>query len=144
MVGISVTEAAMHLHEALLGIGLRSFAKATGGRGLHVVVPLVPKLGWNEVRALARWVADTLLAQHPEGFTANMSKTARQGRIYIDYLRNSRGATAVGAYTPRAREGAPVSTPLLWDEVKNGSKASNLVARLIQASARRAAYGPSP
>jgi bifunctional non-homologous end joining protein LigD len=75
MVGISVTEAAMHLHEALLGIGLRSFAKATGGRGSHVVVPLVPKLGWNEVRALARWVADTLVAQHPEGFTEDMSNT---------------------------------------------------------------------
>ena len=106
--------------EALLRVGLESFAKTTGGKGLHVVVPLVPKLGWNEIRAFAKWAADRFVAHRPEDFTANMAKAARQGRIYIDYLRNSRGATAVGAYTPRAREGAPVSTPLLWDEVKNG------------------------
>jgi bifunctional non-homologous end joining protein LigD len=115
-----ITEAAVHLRKALLGIGLKSFAKTTGGKGLHLVVPLVPELGWDEVRAFAKWVADSFVAQRPEDFTANMAKTARRGRIYIDYLRNSRGATAVGAYTPRAREGAPVSTPLLWDEVKNG------------------------
>ena len=84
------------------------------------MVPLVPKLGWDEIRAFAKWVADSFVAQRPEDFTANMAKAARHGRIYIDYLRNSRGATAVGAYTPRAREGAPVSTPLLWDEVKIG------------------------
>jgi bifunctional non-homologous end joining protein LigD len=115
-----VTEAAVQLREALFGIGLKSFAKTTGGKGLHVAVPLAPKLGWEEVRAFAKWVADSFVAQRPRDFTANMAKTARQGRIFIDYLRNSRGATAVGAYTPRAREGAPVSTPLLWDEVKNG------------------------
>jgi Inhibitor of apoptosis-promoting Bax1 len=103
----------MELREALLGIGLKSFAKTTGGKGLHVVVPLVPKLGWDQVRAFAKWMADSFVAQRPKDFTANMAKTARQGRIFIDYLRNSRGATAVGAYTPRAREGAPVSTPLL-------------------------------
>jgi bifunctional non-homologous end joining protein LigD len=115
-----VTEAAVQLREALFGIGLKSFAKTTGGKGLHVVVPLVPKLGWDEVRAFAKSVADSFVAQRPQDFTAKMAKTARRGHIYIDYLRNSRGATAVGAYIPRARECAPVSTPLLWDEVKNG------------------------
>jgi bifunctional non-homologous end joining protein LigD len=105
-----VTEAAVQLREALFWIGLKSFAKTTGGKGLHVVVPLVPKLGWDEVRAFAKSVADSFAAQRPQDFTANMAKTARRGRIYIDYLRNSRGATAVGAYTP-APASAPQSRP---------------------------------
>jgi bifunctional non-homologous end joining protein LigD len=115
-----VTEAAVDVREALLGIGLKSFAKTTGGKGLHVVVPLTPKLNWDEAKAFSKWAADTLTAQSPERFTANQTKKARQGRIYIDYLRNGRGATAVGAYSPRARPGAPVSTPLRWEEVENG------------------------
>jgi bifunctional non-homologous end joining protein LigD len=115
-----VTEAAIAIREALLAIGLESFAKTTGGKGLHVVVPLQPKLGWEEVKAFTKWVADQFVAQSPERFTANMAKRARRGRIYIDYLRNSRGATAIGAYSPRARRGAPVSTPLFWDEVEKG------------------------
>ena len=114
-----MTEAAVDVREALLGIGLKSFAKTTGGKGLHVVVPLTPKLQWDEAKAFTKWVADTLVAQSPGQFTANQSKKARQGRIYIDYLRNGRGATAVGAYSPRARSGAPVSTPLFWEEVEN-------------------------
>ena len=114
-----VTEAAVDVREALLGIGLKSFAKTTGGKGLHVVVPLTPKLQWDEAKAFTKWVADTLVAQSPGRFTANQSKKARQGRIYIDYLRNGRGATAVGAYSPRARPGAPVSAPLFWEEVEN-------------------------
>jgi bifunctional non-homologous end joining protein LigD len=115
-----VTEAAVDVREALAGIGLKSFAKTTGGKGLHVVIPLTPKLGWDEVKAFAKWVADSLVAQRPQDFTANMAKRARRGRIYIDYLRNGRGATAVGAYSPRARPGAPVSTPVSWEEVEQG------------------------
>ena len=115
-----VTEAAIDIREALLAIGLQSFAKTTGGKGLHVVVPLQPKLGWDEVKAFTKWVADQFVAQSPERFTANQAKRARRGRIYIDYLRNSRGATAIGTYSPRARAGAPVSTPLFWEEVEKG------------------------
>ena len=106
----------------MAAIGLQSFAKTTGGKGLHVVVPLQPKLGWDEVKNFTKWVADQIVAQSPEAFTANQSKRARRGRIYIDYLRNSRGATAIGAYSPRARPGAPVATPLSWDDVENGVK----------------------
>jgi bifunctional non-homologous end joining protein LigD len=113
-----VTEAALGIREALVAIGLQSFAKTTGGKGLHVVVPLQPKLGWDEAKNFTKWVADQIVAQSPEAFTANQSKRARRGRIYIDYLRNSRGATAIGAYSPRARPGAPVSTPLFWEEVE--------------------------
>jgi len=115
-----VTEAAIGIREALRAIGLESFAKTTGGKGLHVVVPLLPKLGWDTAKAFTKWVADQFVAQSPERFTANQAKRARQGRIYIDYLRNSRGATAIGAYSPRARPGATVSTPLFWDEVESG------------------------
>jgi len=115
-----ITEAAVDIRQALLAIGLQSFAKTTGGKGLHVVVPLQPKLGWDEVKAFTKWVADQFVAQSPERFTANQAKRARRGRIYIDYLRNSRGATAIGAYSPRARPGAPVSTPLFWEEVESG------------------------
>jgi len=115
-----VTEAAVDIRQALQAIGLQSFAKTTGGKGLHVVVPLQPKLGWDEVKAFTKWVADSFVAQSPERFTANQAKRARHGRIYIDYLRNSRGATAIGAYSPRARPGATVSTPLFWEEVEKG------------------------
>ncbi|HEX3417126.1 MAG TPA: DNA ligase D [Stellaceae bacterium] len=115
-----VTEAAIDVRDALAGIGLKSFAKTTGGKGLHVVIPLTPKLDWDQVKAFAKWLADSFVAQRPEEFTANMAKRARHGRIYIDYLRNGRGATAVGTYIPRARPGAPVSTPLFWEEVERG------------------------
>jgi bifunctional non-homologous end joining protein LigD len=115
-----VTEAALALRQALSEIGLESFVKTTGGKGLHVVVPLVPRLGWDALKAFSKWVADRFAAAFPEQFTANQALRARLGRIYIDYLRNSRGATAVGAYSPRARPGAPVSTPLAWSEVENG------------------------
>jgi bifunctional non-homologous end joining protein LigD len=115
-----VTEAAITLREALLGIGLKSFPKTTGGKGLHVVVPIAPELDWDQVREFSRWVADRFVAGHPDRFTANMAKAARAGRIFVDYLRNSRGATAIAAYSPRARPGAPVATPLFWEEVENG------------------------
>jgi DNA ligase D len=90
-----ITEAALRLREALLAIGLKSFAKTTGGKGLHVVVPLAPKLGWDEIRVFAKWVADSFVAQRPEDFTANMAKTARHGRIYIDYLRNGQQSALI-------------------------------------------------
>ena len=126
-----VTEAAIDVRDTLLKIGLTSFAKTTGGKGLHVVVPLTPKLGWDEIKAFAKWVADSFVAQRPEDFTANMAKKARQGRIYIDYLRNGRGATAVGAYSPRARPGAPVSTPLSWEEVENSVRPGGFTVETV-------------
>jgi bifunctional non-homologous end joining protein LigD len=128
-----VTAAAIDMREALLGIGLRSFPKTTGGKGLHVVVPLTPKLGWDEVKAFAKWVADRFVQQYPDRFTANMAKRARTGRIFIDYLRNGRGATAIGAYSPRARPGAPVATPLSWEEVENGVRPDQFTVETVPA-----------
>ncbi|HJU15704.1 MAG TPA: non-homologous end-joining DNA ligase [Stellaceae bacterium] len=113
-----IAEAALELRSALAELGLESFAKTTGGKGLHVVVPLVPRLGWDAVRGFARSLAETVAAGAPERYTTNPVKRARTGRIFIDYLRNSRGATAIGAYSARARPGAPVATPLFWDEVE--------------------------
>jgi bifunctional non-homologous end joining protein LigD len=117
-----VTEAAIELREALLGIGLQSFPKTTGGKGLHIVVPVAPKLDWEAVKEFAKWVAERFVAAYPDRFTSNMAKRARSGRIFIDYLRNGRGATAIGAYSPRARPGATVATPLFWEEVEKGVK----------------------
>jgi len=126
-----VTEAAIDVRDALAGIGLQSFAKTTGGKGLHVVIPLTPKLGWDEAKAFAKWIADSFVVQRPEDFTANMAKRARHGRIYIDYLRNGRGATAVGVYIPRARSGAPVSTPVSWEEVEKGVKPDEFTVETV-------------
>jgi bifunctional non-homologous end joining protein LigD len=117
-----VSEAALEIHDALAGLGLQSFVKTTGGKGLHVVVPLLPRLGWDEVKNFTKAVADDMAARYPQRYTANQSKRARQGRIYIDYLRNARGATAVGAYSSRARSGATVSTPLAWSELEAGAR----------------------
>jgi len=115
-----VTEAAIDMREALDGIGLRSFVKTTGGKGLHVVVPIAPKLEWDAIKEFSKWVADKFVKAYPDRFTANMAKRARTGRIFIDYLRNGRGATAVGAYSPRARKGAPVAMPISWEALERG------------------------
>jgi bifunctional non-homologous end joining protein LigD len=126
-----VTEAALEVRDELAGFGLQSFAKTTGGKGLHVVVPLTPRLGWEEVKGFTKAVADNMAARHPQRYTANQSKRARHDRIYIDYLRNTRGATAIGAYSTRARPGATVSTPLSWDEVEAGTRPEGFNAATV-------------
>ena len=112
-----VVEAAQLTRVLLEELGLATFVKTTGGKGLHVVVPLKPTRGWDEVKAFARAAATRLATVAPQRFTAQLSKSRRSGRIFIDYLRNGRGATAISAYSLRAREGAPVSVPLHWDEL---------------------------
>ena len=112
-----VVAAARTLRAYLQDVGLESFLKTTGGKGLHLVVPIDPGPGWDDCLAFARSVADELARDSPKSFTADVSKSERRGRIYVDYLRNLRGATAVAAFSTRARQGAPVSTPLAWDEL---------------------------
>jgi bifunctional non-homologous end joining protein LigD len=112
-----VAEAARRVRALLTEKGLESFVKTTGGKGLHVCVPLVPERGWEELEAFTRAAAQRLAADEPKMFTANMAKSARKGKVYVDYLRNVRGANAVGAFSTRAKEGAPVSFPVGWDEL---------------------------
>lgn len=96
---------------------LRSFLKTTGGKGLHVVTPLRPALDWDDLKAFARALAERLAAALPDLVTATMSKAQRRRRVFVDYLRNAEGATAVAAFSVRARDGAPVSMPIAWDEL---------------------------
>jgi bifunctional non-homologous end joining protein LigD len=96
---------------------LASFLKTTGGKGLHVVVPIEPKLGWDEVKEFTRRIAEMLVKARPELFTAKISKDRRPNKIFVDYLRNSETASAVAAFSPRARPNGGVSVPLHWDEL---------------------------
>ena len=137
-----VAKAAIEVREMLTGLGLQSFAKTTGGKGLHVVVPLTPKLGWDEVKSFTKAAADDLAARHPDRYTANQLKRARKGRIYVDYLRNARGATAVGAYSTRARPGATVSTPLSWSEVEAGTRPEGFTLATVPARLASLASDP--
>lgn len=115
-----VVEGALLLRDRLADLGLRSFLKTTGGKGLHVCVPLIRRAGWDEVKAFTKAVSESVVAEDPKRYTSKLPKASRKGKIFIDYLRNGRGATSICAYSTRARAGAPVSTPLFWDEIESG------------------------
>ena len=133
--------AASEVRELLAHYELESFLKTTGGKGLHVVVPLSPRRhDWETAKAFTRQIAEELVARAPERYVATMSKAARRGKIFVDYLRNDHGATAIAAYSTRARTGAPVSVPLTWEELSPSLRSDhfhvgNLPSRL--ASLRR-------
>jgi bifunctional non-homologous end joining protein LigD len=113
-----VVDASFHVRDALEALGLNSFVKTTGGKGVHIVVPLIRRHAWDTVFRFSRAFVEGLSASAPQRFTANMAKRSRRGRVFIDYHRNRRGSTAVTAYSLRARPGAPVSTPLSWQELR--------------------------
>ncbi|MFI5013917.1 MAG: DNA ligase D [Hyphomicrobiales bacterium] len=121
----AVIAGARELRQRLGDIGLESFVKTTGGKGLHVVVPLLPSLAWDAAKAFSKELVDAVAADSPRRYLTNMAKSKRTGRIFLDYLRNARGATAVAAYSTRARRGAAVSTPLGWDELSDAVKADH-------------------
>lgn len=109
--------AARRVRDMLDGVGLTSYLKITGGKGLHVVAPLKPKADWDQARAFCRAVAETLAGAYPTQYTSTASKAGRGGRIFVDYLRNSQGATSIAPYSARARPGAPVAVPVRWEDL---------------------------
>jgi len=118
-----VVAAAHMLHELLSQVKLRTFPKVTGGKGVHLVAPLSPRRAdWSMVKSFGQRFAQTLAEQYPDRFIAKMSKAARKGKIFIDYLRNDRGSTAIAPYSTRAKSTATVATPLTWDELTPRSK----------------------
>ncbi len=135
-----VIEGAHDVRALLRDTGLESFVKTTGGKGLHVVAPLRSGADWTAAKEFARSIAENMAALKPGRYTASMAKRSRNKRIFVDYLRNARGATAVAAYSTRARAGAPISTPITWDELNSGVgpahySVSNLTLRLHHLSA---------
>ncbi len=132
-----VVAAAREIRLLLEELELTSFVKTTGGKGLHVVVPIRRGPSWAEAKTFCRAVADFMVRAAPDRYIATMSKAARKGKIYVDYLRNDRGATAVAPYSTRAKPGAPVSVPIAWEELSAKLKSdfftiSNLPARLAK------------
>jgi len=134
----AVIEAAHEVRQRLRDrFKLESFVKTTGGKGLHVVTPLVRSVNWDVAKAACRQLAEAMESDSPQRYLAHMAKSARKGRIFVDYLRNSRGATAVSAFSTRARAGATVSTPLGWDELSDAIKSDHFRVGNI---GRRLAY----
>ena len=116
-----VIAGAREIRDRLHALGLVSFCKTTGGKGLHVVTPVEAKdIGWPIAKAFARNVCQRMAADSPDRYLINMSKKERHGRIFLDYLRNDRMSTAVAPLSPRGRPGAPVSMPVSWSQVKRG------------------------
>jgi bifunctional non-homologous end joining protein LigD len=146
----AVIEAAHEVHDRLDALGLISFCKTTGGKGLHVVAPLASskdQVGWAEAKAFAREVCAKMAADRPDRYLLSMAKKERGGRIYLDYLRNDFASSAVAPLSPRAREGAPISMPVLWTQVRAGLDPKRFTIRsapaLIAKSTAWKEYGES-
>ncbi len=125
--------AATEVRDFLADLGFTSFLKSTGGKGLHLVAPLQPKLGWKEVKPFAKAIADALVQARPDRYTANPLKKTREGKIFVDYLRNQRGGSAIVNYSTRAKKGATVACPLRWDELKSLKAASPYSVKTLPA-----------
>ncbi|HWH22014.1 MAG TPA: DNA ligase D [Allosphingosinicella sp.] len=140
-----VKRTAKDLKSYLADMGLQTFPLLSGGKGVHVVVPLTPQAEWPQVKDFAHRFALALAQAEPDRFTANMAKAKRKGRIFLDYLRNQRGATAIMPYSARARERAPVSAPITWDELDDMPGGNRFTVRdaelLLERASSRALQG---
>ncbi|MEN3976796.1 non-homologous end-joining DNA ligase [Emcibacter sp. SYSU 3D8] len=122
----SVKQAALRVRDILDALGLRSFPLLTGGKGIHVVTPIRRRHEWPVIKEFAKSLALRMSEDQPDKYLATMSKAKRKGRIFIDYLRNERGSTAIAPYSPRARKGAPVAWPVTWESL-DGTHSAALV-----------------
>ena len=138
----SVIAAAESLRDRLVDVKLESFVRTSGGKGLHVVVPLRPAIAWAKAKDFAQQFASKTAEDFPNEFIATASKAKRVGVIFIDYLRNSRGATSVASYSLRSRPGAPVALPLSWDGLRKVKSASEFTLRNVPTILKRQASDP--
>jgi bifunctional non-homologous end joining protein LigD len=122
---------ALEVRRRLRELELDSWVKTTGGKGLHVCVPIARRIDWDDFKAWSKAFADRMAAAEPKLYTTNMSKAARRHKIYVDYLRNGRNATFVAPYSPRARPGAPVSVPITWEELASGVDPATYTIRSV-------------
>jgi bifunctional non-homologous end joining protein LigD len=136
----AVITGALEIRDRLKALGLVSFCKTTGGKGLHIVTPFkAGKTDWTHAKAFARIVCEQMAADNPKLYLTTMAKKDRGGRIFLDYLRNDRMATAVAPLSPRARDGATVSMPLTWAQVKKGLDPRKFTVRTVPALIRKSA-----
>lgn len=133
-----VVAAAREVRDRLAATGLASWVKTTGGKGLHVVAPLQRRAGWEAVREFSLRVAEAMVGDAPERYLTSASREEREGRIYVDYVRNSWSASAVAPYSTRSREGAPVSFPLAWDALGAETRPADFTVRTVPERARSA------
>jgi bifunctional non-homologous end joining protein LigD len=138
----TLVEGVQLLKTLLEELGLKTYIKTTGGKGLHVVVPIKPSFGWAEIKQFTKSIAELLVHSFPDRFTSTVSKAKRSGKIFIDYLRNADGATAISAYSLRARENAPVATPIAWDELGNDIRRDHFNVKNVPERLRRMKNDP--
>lgn len=137
-----VALAAFDVRRRLDDLGLASFVKTTGGKGLHVCAPIRRTLDWDRFKAFTKAFADQMARDEPTLYTSNVSKAARKHKIFVDYLRNGRNATFIAPYSPRAREGAPVATPIAWEELAQGVDPTSLTTQTVPARLTTLARDP--
>ena len=137
-----LVEAVSVLRKLLDTLGLRSFLKTTGGKGLHVVLPLEPARTWDDVKAFCKAVAELLVRTFPDRFTSKLTKATREGRIFVDYLRNAEGATAVSAYSVRAKAKAPVAMPIDWADLRQDMRFDHFNVKNVPGLLRRRKRDP--
>jgi bifunctional non-homologous end joining protein LigD len=133
----AVKLAAQDIRHRLQKLGLVSFPRLSGGKGIHVVAPIKPEHGWEEIKEFARGFAEAMAREIPGAYVANMSKKRRSGKIFVDFFRNDFSATAIAPFSLRAREGAPVAWPITWTDLKKYTRASaiqlnSVDARIVQ------------
>ena len=134
----NVKDAAFQVQRSFEALALESFALLSGGKGIHVIVPLEPLAEWDEVRDFAKTFCTALAEASPERFTVALPKAQRRGRIFLDFLRNQRTATAILPYSARARPGMPVAAPVTWDELREIDRSDTFTIPDVEALLKRA------